>query len=106
MFREFISCYGLEIITTVAVAIGGYVSFQVKKLYNKYVDNQVKKDVVRTCVNAVVQLYKDIHGDEKKHQAMIYATKVLWQYGIEVTDQELGLIVESIVNEINKDKKK
>ena len=104
MFKEFISSYGLQIITTVAVSIGGYISFKIKKLCDRYVDNQIKKDVIKTSVNAVEQLYKDIHGDEKKHQAMIYASKVLWQYGIEISEQELGLIVESVVNEINKDK--
>lgn len=101
MIQEFINLYGAEIIGALLSGVAGYVALQIKALYKRYADTQIKKDVISTCVKAVEQLYTDIHGDEKKFQAILYANKLLADKGINISEQELGLLIEAAVKEFN-----
>lgn len=102
MLQEFINQYGVEILGTLLTGVAGYVGICCKNLYAKYIDTKVKQDVVRTCVSAVEQIYIDIHGEEKKAVAIDYVQEVLAIKGIKVGDTELDILVESAVQEFNK----
>ena len=110
MFIEFINEYGLELISLVLTAILGYLGSVAKKLYEKHADNQTKKDVIKTVVQGVEQLYKDMHGDEKLQKAMEAASEMLLEQGITVSEFELHMMIEAAVaefnNAFNKGKKK
>ena len=101
MFAEFISEYGTQIIYTILTAIAGYLGLVFKNLYQKYVDNQTKKDVVRTVVQGVEQIYKDLHGEEKLNAALDAASQMLAEKNISVTEFELKMLIEAAVGEFN-----
>ena len=54
--KEFIATYGSTIIYAVLTALAGFLGMQLKKLYEKYVNDKTKEAVVRTCVKAAEQL--------------------------------------------------
>ncbi len=99
--NEFLSTYGATILYSVFTAIAGYLGIVMKRLYEKYVNDKTKQDVVNTCVKAIEQIYKDIHGDEKLQKALEAASDMLTSKGISVTDVELRMLVESAVSEFN-----
>ncbi len=101
ILNEFISQYGTVILYTVLTAIAGFIGTQLKKLYEKYITDKTKKDVVKTCVRAVEQLYKDLHGEEKKQKAVESITAMLSEKGITITELEINLLIEATVSEFN-----
>jgi len=101
MFIEFINEYGATMLYTLITAIAGYLGIVAKSLITKYLNDKTKKDVARTVVKAVEQIYKDIHGDEKIDKALISAAEILSSKGITTTDLELRYLLESAVNEFN-----
>lgn len=101
MFAEFINQYGTTILYTILTAIAGYIGLWVKSLYTKYINDKTKKDVVTTCVKAVEQLYKDLHGEEKYNEVVASASEMLALKGITITDLEIKMLIEAAVAEFN-----
>lgn len=101
LFKEFVSVYGTTILYSVLTAIAGYIGIVVKNLYQKYVNDKTKKDVVKTCVSAVEQLYKDLHGEEKYGKAVEAAADMLAEKGITITELEIRMLIEAAVSEFN-----
>lgn len=102
IINEFVASYGTTILYTILTAIAGYVGIAVKNLYAKYVDNKTKKDVVKTCVQAVEQIYTDLHGEEKLNKCIEAASAMLGEKNIVITDIEIRMLIEAAVNEFNK----
>jgi hypothetical protein len=82
-------------------AIAGFLGAQVKRLYTRYVNDKTKKDAVETCVKAVEQLCKDLHGAEKFAEAKRRAVALLESKGVTVDETELELLIESAVQGFN-----
>lgn len=101
-FTEFINAYGMEILYAIITAIAGYIGIVVKNLYQKYVNDSTKKAVVKTCVQAVEQIYTDLHGQEKYDKVVESASEMLCEKGITITDIELKMLIEAAVGEFNK----
>lgn len=101
MFAQFISDYGATILYTIITAIAGFFASAIRSLYKKYVDNKTKQDVVKTVVQAVEQIYKDLHGEEKLNQALVDASEMLAIQGITVSEFELKMLIEAAVGEFN-----
>lgn len=101
MFAQFINEYGAMILYTIVTGIAGYIGIVVKNIYKKYVDNQTKKDVVKTVVQSVEQIYKDLHGDDKLNKALESASEMLTMKGLKVTQLELRILIEAAVAEFN-----
>lgn len=101
IFNEFIANYGVTILHTVLTAIAGYVGIIVKNLYTKFINDKTKKDVVKTCVKAVEQIYTDLHGEEKLDKCIESVTSMLAEKGITITDIEVRILIEAAVNEFN-----
>ncbi|MBE6120091.1 MAG: hypothetical protein E7189_06610 [Erysipelotrichaceae bacterium] len=91
----------LQLAGTVLMCVAGVVGYQIKKEYNKYVDNQTKYDIVNSTVEYVEQVYKDIHGEEKLQKALDRASELLTDAGITVTTTELETLIEAAVNGFN-----
>lgn len=97
---EFLNQIMPSLVDFIAVVVGCglmYAGQYVKKLYNKYVDNETKKDVVNTTVQYVEQVYQDIHGEEKLEKALERASKLLQEKGITISNIELETLIESAV---------
>lgn len=101
LFKEFISEYGTTILYAVLTAIAGYLGIVFKKIYAKYVNDKTKRDVARTVVLGVEQIYKDLHGDEKLQRALSSASEMLAEKGIQITELELRMLIEAALAEFN-----
>lgn len=99
--KLFISEYGTTILYAVCTAIAGYLGIVVKRLYTKYVNDKTKQAVAKTVVQAVEQIYKDLHGEEKLNKALESASEMLAEKGIAITDLELRMLIEAAVAEFN-----
>lgn len=106
MFAQFIEMYGLEIAMAVLTAIGGYLGLVVKKLVEKYLNDKTKREVARTVVQGIEQVYQYLHGEEKLKKAMEAAVEMLTEKGIAVTELELRMLLEAAVGEFNENFKK
>jgi len=92
---EFISTYGTTILMTILTSIAGYLGFALKKVYEKYANTKIKKDVVKTVCEAVEQLYTNLHGDEKYEKAVEGIRDMLTAKGITITEIEVKMLIES-----------
>ena len=105
LINDFLSQYGTMILYAVLTAVAGFLGTQIKKLYERYITDKTKKDVVETCVKAVEQLYKDSHGEDKKNKAIESIVAMLAEKGISITELEIELLIEATVAEFNKNRK-
>lgn len=106
LIKNFISEYGTAILYTVITAIIGYIGVLIKKIYQKYTNDRTKESVAKTVVQAVEQIYKDLHGEEKLNKALESASEMLAEKGIAITDLELRMLIEAAVAEFNEAFKK
>lgn len=100
--KMFISEYGTALMYIVVTAVFGYLGVQVKALVDKYLNDKTKRDVARTVVQAVEQIYKDLHGEDKLNKALESASEMLAAKGITITDLEIKMLIEAAVAEFNK----
>ena len=98
---NFISEYGLMILYALLTALAGFIGTQIKKIYENHVNDETKQKVVATCVKAVEQLYQDLNGEEKLNKAKENIVSMLSTKGIEITDIEIDMLIESCVAELN-----
>lgn len=89
------------LIGAIATGIAGFIGIQVKALYQKYVNDKTKQDVVKTCVMAAEQIYHHLGGPEKLKKAQEAAVEMLNEKGIPITQLELDMLCESVVAEFN-----
>lgn len=102
MFVEFINQYGMDILYTVLMAIAGYIGIVIKNLVTKYINDKTKREVAKTTVQFVEQVYKDLHGEEKLNAALSAASEMLAEKGIYVSELEMKVLLEAAVAEFNK----
>ena len=93
--------YFNQILGVLMLALFGWLGLQAKNLYKKYVNTEVKQAVCQTAVRFVEQVYRDLHGPEKLHEAMAKASELLEGYGITISEDELVALIEAAVNEFN-----
>lgn len=89
----------MAIAYAVLTAIAGVVAAFAKKKYNEWANTKTKKEVVKTVVMAVQQLYKDMNGDEKKQKAIEGIVAMLAEKGIEISELEIDMLIEAAVGE-------
>ena len=96
----------LGLLGTALTGLFTYIGVIIKNYYTKYVNDKTKKDVINTVVQAVEQIYKDLHGEEKLKKALEGASEMLTEKGITVSEIELRYLIESSVNAFNEGFKK
>lgn len=101
MDREIFVTYIIPIIMAIFTAIAGWLGVQIKALCQRYLDNKTKRDVARTCVKAVEQLYYDLSGPEKLKKAQEGIVAMLQEKGIPISELEMNTLIESVVCEFN-----
>lgn len=82
-------------------AVCTWVAWKIKKVVTTRVQTQEAQDVVKTVVCAVEQMYKDLHGEEKLRKAINLSAEFLLDHGINVTAEEIRVLIESSVAEFN-----
>ena len=101
MFADFINTYGTELLYLAITAIAGWIGSMVKKYLDEKIKDQRVKSVIKTVVQGVEQIYKDLHGEEKLNAALSAASEMLAEKGITVSDLELKMLIEAAVGEFN-----
>lgn len=99
--QEFISQYGTTILYAVLTAIAGYLGIVVKRIYEKYINDKTKQAVAKTVVQAIEQIYNDLHGDEKLNMALQSMSEMLAEKNIHISELEMRMLIESAVAEFN-----
>lgn len=98
---DIVNAYGLEIIGAVLTALAGALGLAIKNLATRYVNTKIKRDVARTVVQGVEQIYKALSGPERLERAMEAAAEMLAAQGITCTALELRMLLEAAVGEFN-----
>ena len=99
--QEFISQYGTTILYAVLTAIAGYLGIVVKRIYEKYINDKTKQAVAKTVVQAIEQIYNDLHGDENLNMALQSMSEMLAEKNIHISELEMRMLIESAVAEFN-----
>ena len=102
MIMDFINKVINEFGTTILLAIASYIGIAAKRLYKKYINDETKRAVAKTCVKAVEQIYTDLHGEDKYNMAAKSISQTLTEKGIKITDVELKMLIEAAVGEFNR----
>ena len=101
IMKEFISNYGGEIIFTIVSAIFAFLGTALKKIVEDYVKDKKKREIVKDCVKAVEQIYKNLHGSEKLKKTIETASQMLNEKGINITELEMITLIEAALAEFN-----
>lgn len=99
--NDFVQIVLVPVLGTIITAVVGYIGVKIKGLIEKLAEDKQKRDAAETCVRAVEQLYKDIHGDEKLNKCVEYLTQMLTEKGITITELEIRMLIESAVQKLN-----
>lgn len=97
----FITEFAPQILSYILYAAAGYLGILVAKFCKIVLTDSVKKDVAKTVVRAVEQIFKDIHGDAKLQKALEYAETRLKAKGLKFDADEMKLLIEGAVKEMN-----
>lgn len=97
----------IPILGTLFVALISFIGISIRNVYKKYVNTQLKKEIVDTTVNYIEQISKTIlmGSEEKFSQAKDKALTWLEEKGISISEEELELLIESAVNQLNQELK-
>lgn len=100
--KAFVTDYGTAVFYAIVTGIAAYLGTVAKRVCDKFLKDRTVKTVVRTCVRAVEQIYKDLHGEEKLNKALEAAVDMLESKGItNVSEFELKMLIEASVSEFN-----
>lgn len=94
MFGNFISNYGMELIAAILTFVGSMLGLAVKSVLKDWSNDKKKKDVVKTVISAVQQLYSDLDGPSKYEKAVESITEMLNEKGIGATELEIQMMIE------------
>ena len=84
----------------IGIAITVLLAF-IKKKYTQYVNTETKQKIVSDVVYYTEQVFKTLHGKEKLEKAKSTLITMLNEKGINFTEEELNVLIESAVNQLN-----
>ena len=96
----------LAVLGSELTGVLGYLGVRFSKIVDKYINTKEKREVVKTAVRFVEQVYAAYDGKYKKKKAIEYITETLATAGIPITDLELEGLLESAVKESNDSRSK
>lgn len=88
----------IQIISTVITGVIGYLGIRIKNLYQDFIQDKAKRDIVEKTVKYVEQVGKDLSCAEKKDKALEKSLEWMKEKKINVSDTELEILIESAVN--------
>lgn len=100
-FNQFMMEYGIQIIGTILLALAGLLGLLCKNLATKHLNDKTKQAIAKFVAQAVEQVYKDLHGEDKLNQALKMFSELLAEKGITISDLEMRVLIEAAVAEFN-----
>lgn len=101
MNTEILSTYIIKIVGILLMMCFTYLGVAAKKLYQKYINTNEKQTVARIVVQAVEQMYKSLHGDDKLNKALEMMSSLLAEKNITISAAEMRVLIEAAVGEFN-----
>lgn len=95
--QQLFETYLIPAVVTAVGALFSWIGIQLKRLYQEHIDTKTKEDVIKSTVQYVQQVYKDVSGEEKLQEAVKTASDWLVSKGLEVSEAELRVLIESAV---------
>lgn len=92
----------IEIILTIITGIISFVGIKLKTLYEEKMKDETVKKIVSDTVKYIEQITKDISitSENKKQKAKDKILEWLDEKGINVSDTQLDILIESAVNSL------
>lgn len=92
--------YIMEILVAIVTAVASFIGLKIKEAYTKYADTKTKREIVKSTVEYIEQIYKNtqISNEDKLSNAKIKALEWLQSIGMTISDTELEILIESAVN--------
>ena len=87
-----------HIISLILTGVISYIGLQAKNIYQNFVNEKIKKDIVDKTVKYVEQIGKNLTCEEKKNLALQKSLEWLEEKKIPVSNTELEILIESAVN--------
>ena len=87
----------LPILATVLTTVLSYVGLRLRVIYETYVNTKEKELVAKNTVQYIEQVFGALKGYEKLEKAKATALDWLQEKGIEISDAELTILIESSV---------
>ena len=91
----------LPILATFLTGLFTYIGTRLKSAYEQKVNTETAKVVVENAVRFVEQVYKDLHGKEKLEKAVEQVSQILASKGINLSEAEINMLIESAVYGLN-----
>lgn len=88
----------IQILGTIITAVLGYVGLQVKNIYQEFIQDKTKKEIVEKTVKYVEQTCKDFSCKEKKQMALDKSLEWMKERKLNISETELEILIESAVN--------
>ena len=88
------------IIPALATLLAGWfaiIGAKMKQAYDSKVKDETTKQVIDDVVKFVQQVYKDLDGQSKLQKAIEQASQILAGKGIEISETEINMLIESAV---------
>ena len=91
----------MPVLATFITGVFTYIGNKKKNAYQKKINDETAKTVVKDVVRFVEQVYGDIHGKEKLQKAIEQVSIILQEKGIKITETEIMMLIESAVYGLN-----
>ena len=92
----------MNILPIVLGTIGTFILGLIKAKYTEYINTDTKKEIAMLTVRYVEQVFKTLHGGDKLKEAKSTLVKILNEKGIEISEDEVNLLLEAAVHKMNK----
>ena len=87
----------LPILATFLTGLFTYLGTRLKAAYEQKVKTETAETVIKNVVKFVQQTCKDLDGEAKLKKAISEASTILLSKGIELTETEINMLIESAV---------
>lgn len=87
----------LPILATFLTGLFTYLGTKLKAAYEQKVQTETAETVIKNVVKFIQQTCKDLDGEAKLKKAISEASTILASKGIELTDTEINMLIESAV---------
>ena len=92
---------GAYLLKIVLMALIAWIAASAKKAFYKRFDTKEKREIARTVVYSVEQMFKKLHGEDKLKEAMKLAEKLSIAAGLPFDPVEMRALIEYAVAEAN-----
>lgn len=93
-----------SIIMMILTGVVTWLGNKINKIYNEKVKNETVRNVINDCVKYVEQKSKTEQVQNKYLLAKEKALNILTSKGIDITDDEIDILIESFVNSLKEEK--